>query len=201
MEDYALIVDPKSKGTKILLYDKKQDVFYTAPIKVFSPPEYVNRWMILLMLTSLFLGLLCNLFIYFGWWNRYLFISILVINALISYISTQKYLQLTRKMGSLACQNTEAFTIVQNLQTAEQRRSYLRPIGSLFLGLKSFPTLLLMMFCILSETVKQIYHYNAIINCMLLILISGSMMLTTMGINTFLDNNRRYLWKKFVRKK
>lgn len=201
MEDYALIVDPQSKGTKILLYDKKQDVFYNAPIKVFSPPEYINRWMILLMLTSLFLGLLCNVFMYFGWWNTYLFISILVINALISYISTQKYLQLTRKMGSLACQNTEVFTIVQNLQTAEQRRLYLKPIGSLFLGLKSFPTLLLMIFCILFGTVMQIYQYDTRINYMLLILISGSMMLTTMGISTFLDNNRRYLWKKFVRKK
>lgn len=201
MEDYALIVDPQSKGTKILLYDKKQDIFYTAPIKVFPPPEHVSRWMILLMLTALFLGVLCNAFVYFGWWNRYLFISILVINALLSYLYTQKHLQLTRTMVPLACQNTEAFTIVQNLQTAEQRRSYLKPIGSLFLGLKSFPILLLMIFCILSETVKQIYHYNAIINCMLLILISGSMMLTTMGISTFLDNNRRYLWKKFVRKK
>lgn len=38
MSKYIFTSAPESKGTRILIYDKSQDVFYTAPRSVATPP-------------------------------------------------------------------------------------------------------------------------------------------------------------------
>lgn len=206
MSKYAVISDPKSKGQRILIYDKEQDVFYTAPRSIFVLYNITNdrravTGLMLLFLISYPFGLLCDAFINKYLWSGYLYFAILLVTIFFSAKYIFSFLKSSQNVPSLIGQNKKYFTVTENLQTGEQRRTYLASIGNARLILISLPLFLVAMICVICYSIELIFHYSTFVLCITLFMAGGGTFMVSFLVNACRDESRQYLWKKFVRKK
>lgn len=209
MGNYAAIIDPKSKGTKILIYDIKTDRFYTIPGSALKAPVLphdvsITVGTLLLLVLSYPIGFLCDSFINSYIWNIYIYIGIVIVTIIFSWRVTQKYVW-TISARILAnptvfLQKEETFVPRQDLQTVLQRKKYLSSINSKYIIIKMLWVLLIASIALASSIIKLTYTYNTNMLYLLLICVFVITMLLEMSVAFYNDSSRRYLWEKFGKK-
>ena len=208
MSKYIFTSAPESKGTRVLIYDKSQDVFYTAPRSVATPPLNMqpNR------LDRIYDCLIVMVWLLF-------FLSAWLLDVYIWKYISNKYIYCLLSCAILFWGNTIArksrivcplwrcsiddkqmfFSVAENLQTAEQRQKYFssfNPIRTLFIQLSSMLAFVGIYFCMV--LISPLYPTMLYMSLFVAFCIP---LLAQMSIATYKDKGQEYFWNTFGRKK